>query len=126
MFGEGILSRNYYILVILLRLVVGFSIILPDSPTVSVCLVLAFNVFSLLINIIIRPYRSNIRPILNSLILVMVFSIYSVYGLNLVDNPQWSTTNLPIFLYAGLGLCLISTIVFLTIHVYQICKHKKG
>ena len=124
-FEDTKIGQNFYVIEVIIRFCIGFSIILPQDPTVSVCLVLGFLILQLLLKIILRPYITNVRPILNSLVMIVIFSIFTVYGLKLSENAEWMTTNLPILIYSCLAFCILYTLLFIIITIYQKWKVKQ-
>lgn len=78
----------------------------------------------LLCLIIFRPYINNIRPILNTVMMLFTLAIYLNYRTHIVDEIQWITSYLPLFLLIGLLVCVVGNILMMVRNLF--CDKKQG
>lgn len=62
---------------------------------------------------VFRPYQNNIRPFLNSIVIVTTLGIYLAYKIKIINEALWITTYIPLFLILMLLLCVILNILLL-------------
>lgn len=76
--------------------------------------------------IIVRPYKSNFRPITNGLLILVIFLIYmySMMSKNSTDTTTLSSY-LPIILIGVLLICLIFNLICLIVFKVQQYKEDK-
>lgn len=114
-FSTGFKS-NFYIIVVLSRLII--SGIIPAFNDSNIGLITSIAVLSIFIIslIIFRPYKSIIRPIANSLVSIAVLSVYLAYSMNIIAETTWMTTYLPLILIVLLICCIVANIMVMIQH----------
>jgi hypothetical protein len=97
----------------------GFTIGLLWEEIYCFYAVLGICGFWAVFGIIVRPYLSNVRPIVNSLLVVAIVAVYCVSGLY-KDSSEvtFLTSYLPLILISTLGIALIFN--FICFIVYKV------
>lgn len=83
-FFSGGFKSNFYIAVVVSRLII--SGIIPAFNDSNIGLITSIAVLSIFIIslIVFRPYKTIIRPIGNSLVSIAVLSVYLAYSMNII------------------------------------------
>lgn len=120
-FFRGGIRSNFYIIVVVCRLVIAFSLSAFENP--NLCLIASISVMSLLfISILVfKPYKELMRPLANCLVIVGVLGVYLAYSMNIVAEATWLTTYVPVILMAVLLVAVLGNIMAMI--KYRFCNN---
>lgn len=79
------LKINYYIIAIIFRFIIPIGICALNESSACVYFTLSICLLQVLCLCIIRPYKSNFRPILNSIVILLIMVFYGIYRLSITD-----------------------------------------
>lgn len=104
---------NFYLLIILIRCIIGISIAAFSDSIMGISVAIGAILLEIIVIAIFRPYKHNIRPIMNGIVIVGVLAIYVNYKYKIVDETEWITTYIPVFLLILLLVCVIINILLM-------------
>lgn len=121
-FDKTALKSNFYIVLIIFRFVLAVGLGMFNSNIAGITIAIAAVGLQLLCLVVFRPYVHNIRPILNSIVMLFTLAIYLNYRTHIVDETQWITSYLPLFLLIALLVCVIGNILMIIRDLF--CERK--
>lgn len=80
------LKINYYIVVIIFRFLIPIAICTLNESSACVYFALSICLLQAFCLCIIRPYKSNFRPIMNSIVILITVVFYAIYRLSITDE----------------------------------------
>ena len=83
---DNMLKYNYYIVVVVIRLLLGIGISALNESNACLYMTLSICLIQLILVLVIRPYARNIRPVLNSFVMLFTVTVYAVYRLSITDD----------------------------------------
>lgn len=117
-FHSRCFHSNFYVFVIASRFVVGACIPGFTENIFGICIAIGVIGFEMLILLIFRPYKNNIRPFFNSSVIIITLGVYLAYKIKIIDEALWITTYIPLFLILILLACVIVNILLLIRHKF--------
>lgn len=81
-FNREPLPLNFYIFVVVFRLFIALDLVILSSNKACGFAAIGISVFYTLIMLILRPYKKNVRPVINMLITIVILVVESIYKLN--------------------------------------------
>lgn len=116
-FRKGTIPQNWYIVVGSFRVVLGLVVgLLWDSNYCGYVLV-GVVLFWAALGIIVRPYVSNVRPIVNSILLLAVVGIYCLCAATKdSEDVTFLTSYVPLILLGVLALALAFNLICIIVY----------
>jgi hypothetical protein len=116
---------NFYIIIIIFRFVLILCMCALNESPACVYTSIAISLLQIIVLCVIRPYISNIRPIFNSIVVLLIFIVYAIYRLSITDDSFWITTYLPFILIIILYVVVIVNVIFMLKYLLIECKRRK-
>lgn len=117
------LSQKWYLIVFFFRTVLAVIIGNFGEYTIAMYSTISLATIFAIFEVIVRPYISNVRPIVNSFFLILIFGTYTYAKINQnSDEATFSTSYLSIFLIGLLFMALIFNIVCMIMYKASKCK----
>lgn len=113
---------NFYIIIIIFRLALIVCMCALNEYPECVYTSIAISLLQVIVLGVIRPYLSNIRPIFNSIMVLLIFIVYAIYRLSITDDSSWITTYLPFILVILLYIAVIVNAIFMVKHLLTECR----
>lgn len=121
--SNSVYKSNFYVAIVVFRFLIVLSLCIFNHSLIGQVLAIATLGIEILFLLIFKPYVSNLRPILNSLVIVATLAVYLGYRCRIIDETEWMTTNVPLLLLIILLLCVIGNILMMI--RYKLCDPAK-
>ena len=116
------LEYNFYLIVIIWRCIFISGIVVFNESDACGYYAITLSAFYMIILAILRPYSDNIRPIVNSVLLVIICIIYTIYRTVFVDEVESIMTYLPIILVSVLYGAVIFNLIYMLLYTKKKCS----
>ena len=122
-FHQGAIKSNWYIVVLIFRTLIGLLIGYFWSKEFCSYAVLSLAGVWMILGVIVRPYVSNVRPIVNTVFVFTILGLFMYADVNKdSNNVTFMTSYLPLWIIGVLILALIFNLVCLIVFKCQSCK----
>jgi hypothetical protein len=78
-------KNNFYVLVVIARFVISFGVPLFSDQIIGLAIGIAVLGLEMIIIGIFRPYKHNLRPILNNAVAILCLAAYLSYKVKIID-----------------------------------------
>lgn len=78
-------KHNFYIIVLLFRFILTAGITALSQTITGLCIGIGVLSLEIIILIIFKPYKANLRPILNAGVVVLTLAVYLSYKIKIID-----------------------------------------